>query len=152
MTGTILTRKSKRTSANMIFAGLCAVLFFVLGAVYIVKLLGGGVKSYLTNAVYSFALSFELLLLCLIFVDIRKSGRPFTKGVILKLRIMSLILIAAGFMPSYVQIPLSENEFAVMISYNLQNMLVTALGVVVWVISQVFVYGRELQEDNDLIA
>lgn len=81
-----------------------------------------------------------------------KNGKPFSAAIIWKLRIIAVIIVAAGCMPSYVEVNTSDNTKIVSTTINFQNFFIIALGVIVGIISQIFVYGHKLQEDNDLIA
>ncbi|MBR2283500.1 MAG: hypothetical protein IJ874_03650 [Ruminococcus sp.] len=147
-----LSRLRKRASAEMWFSGIISVLALVIGILCLVKLSDNAAKQYLTNAVYSFTIAAELLILSCIFADIRKNGKPFARAVINRLRIMSIILLIAGNMPNYIEIPVSDTSKAIVTSFNLQNMLMIVVALIILLISEIFVYGRKLQEDNDLIA
>ena len=109
------------------------------------------VTEHLTNSLCSFAIFTELGLLALILLEIHKTGKPFSKRIIVKLRIMAVILFTVGLIPSQQTIPTSEVEYSVMI-YDMHNILLLALGVIIGILSEVFVYGLRLQEDNDMIA
>ena len=71
---------------------------------------------------------------------------------IVLLRIMAVILFLAGLMPSFVEVESEPNMVAVSTTFNFQNFLLIALAAIIGVISEIFVYGKALQEDNDLIA
>ena len=109
------------------------------------------VTEHLTNSLCSFAIFTELGLLALILIEIHKTGKPFSKRIIVKLRIMAIMLFTVGLIPSQQTIPTSEVEYSVMI-YDMHNILLLALGVIIGILSEVFVYGLSLQEDNDMIA
>ena len=109
------------------------------------------VTEHLTNSLCSFAIFTELGLLALILLEIHKTGKPFSKRIIVKLRIMAVMLFTVGLIPSQQTIPTSEVEYSVMI-YDMHNILLLALGVIIGILSEVFVYGLSLQEDNDMIA
>jgi len=109
-------------------------------------------KEYLSNSLCSLVIFAELGLLALILLEIRKTGKPFSKKIITKLRIMAVVLIAGALIPSYATVPISEQEYSVVIVFDMQNMLFIALGVIIGILSEVFVYGLSLQEDNDSIA
>ncbi len=147
-----ITHRNTHTCANMMFTGLLAAGALIAGLYALIAFIGNGPKQYLTNAVYSFAISFVLLLLCLILANVRKNGKPFSAAIIWKLRIIAVIIVAAGCMPSYVEVNTSDNIKIVYTTVNFQNFFIIALGVIVGIISQIFVYGHKLQEDNDLIA
>ena len=105
----------------------------------------------LTDSLCSFVIFTELGLLALILLEIRKTGKPFSKRIIVKLRIMAVMLFVIGLIPSHQTIPTSEVDYSVMI-FDMHNLLLLAIGVIIGIISEVFVYGLSLQEDNDMIA
>ncbi|WP_294754760.1 hypothetical protein [uncultured Ruminococcus sp.] len=109
-------------------------------------------KEYLSNSLCSLVIFAELGLLALILLEIRKTGKPFSKKIITKLRLMAVILLAGGLIPSCSTIPVDDSQFAVTISFDMQNILIIGIGVIIGILSEVFVYGLSLQEDNDSIA
>lgn len=106
--------------------------------------------EYLINSLCALVIFAELGLLALILLEIRRTGKPFSKNIITKLRIMAVMLFAGGLIPSYATVPFSENEISLV--FDMQNILKIGIGVIIGIISEVFVYGLSLQEDNDLIA
>lgn len=153
----------KRTFADMIIsiilcAGAAAYLISML-----VSFLNNGMPEYITNMLYTAAIILELIMLISIFLEIRKKGKPFSKSVIIKLRIMAVLLMIVGCVPNLMLVPngpveemtdLFTEEISSMrvVYFGTQNLLVILLGVIIGIISEVFVYGGKLQEDNDLIA
>ncbi|WP_024861557.1 DUF2975 domain-containing protein [Ruminococcus flavefaciens] len=153
MNKTISEKLKKRTFIDTILS--CLLCFSALGAA-VYQFIGysehTAIKEYLINSLYSLVLFAELGLLALILLEIRKTGKPFSKKIITKLRIMAVVLIAGALIPSYATVPISEQEYSVVIVFDMQNMLFIALGVIIGILSEVFVYGLSLQEDNDMIA
>ena len=89
----------------------------------------------------------------MILLEIRKTGKPFSKKIITKLRIMGFILFVTGaLVPPYYTIPISEHEYCRALNYNTTNILVIGISIIIGLISEVFVYGLKLQQENDLIA
>lgn len=152
MNNSNLASLKKRTCIDLILSGIIGIAGAVAGIIFLIKFGDGAPKQYLTNAVYSLALAAETLLLCLILIHVRKKGTPFSKAVIVLLRIMAVILFLAGLMPSFVEVESEPNMVAVSTTFNFQNFLLIALAAIIGVISEIFVYGKALQEDNDLIA
>lgn len=148
-----ITRLKKRTFTDMTVSGFLAADAFISGIYFIITFIDRGLIQYLSNAVYSFAISIVLFLICLILADVKKNEKPFSSSIILKLRIIAVLLIIVGFVPCYAETDLIDNvKKAVSFSLSLQNYFIITLGVIIGIISEIFVYGRELQEDNDLIA
>ena len=153
MNKTISEKLKKRTFIDTVLS--CILCFAALGAaVWQFMRFAGNMrlKEYLTNSLCSLVIFAELGLLALILLEIRRTGKPFSKKIITKLRIMAVILFAGGLIPSCSTIPVDDSQFAVSLSFDMQNILLIALGVIIGIISEVFVYGLSLQEDNDLIA
>ena len=142
----------KRTSIDLVISGIIGIAGAVAGIVFLIRFCGGAPRQYLTNAVYSLALAAETLLMSMILIQVRKNGTPFSQTVIRLLRIMAVILFLTGLMPSFVEVESEPNMVAVTTTFNFQNFLLFAIGAIIGIISEIFVYGKALQEDNDLIA
>ena len=117
-----------------------------------VTVMGTFLMSFTKASLCSLVIFAELGLLALILLEIRKTGKPFSKKIITKLRLMAVILLAGGLIPSCSTIPVDDSQFAVTISFDMQNILIIGIGVIIGILSEVFVYGLSLQEDNDSIA
>ena len=142
----------KRTSIDLVISCIIGIAGAVAGIVFLIRFIGGAPRQYLTNAVYSLALAAETLLMSMILIQVRKNGTPFSQPVIRLLRIMAVILFLTGLMPSFVEVESEPNMVAVTTTFNFQNFLLFAIGAIIGIISEIFVYGKALQEDNDLIA
>jgi hypothetical protein len=149
----ISEKLKKRTFIDTVLS--CILCFVALGAAVwqFIRFAGDTLfMEYLANSLCSLAIFAELGLLALILLEIRRTGKPFSKKIITKLRIMAVVLFAGGLIPSCSTIPVDDSQFAVSLSFDMQNILIIAAGVIIGIISEVFVYGLSLQEDNDLIA
>jgi hypothetical protein len=152
MNNTLSTDLKKRACADTIIS--CLLCFAELGfSVYhIIEYIRGGSPECISNAVYSFVIAVELGLLSLILLEIKKTGRPFSKKIIIKLRAMALVLIVSGLMPRIEEITSEGGNEAISFTFSSMNMLVIFLGIIIGILSEIFVYGMSLQKDNDLIA
>ena len=95
------------------------------------------------------------LLVGLIFLDIRKNGKPFARSVITKIRILAVTVMCSGIVSDIVEsiVRSSREHFQFTLNLDDRFVLFTLLfGVVIGMLSEVFVYGNALQEENDLIA
>lgn len=149
----ISEKLKKRTFIDTVLS--CILCFAALGAAiwqFIHFTEHTKMKEYLPNSLGSLVIFAELGLLALILLEIRKTGKPFSKKIIAKLRIMAVVLFAGGLIPSCSTIPVADSQYAVTLSFDMQNILIIAAGVIIGIISEIFVYGLSLQEDNDLIA
>lgn len=152
MSNTISYKLKKRTFADTVISCIICVAALAASVWQFVCFLNGEGKPFITNAVYNFIIFAELGLLSLILLEIRKTGKPFSKKIITKLRIMAVILFIGGLMPSYTEIGVDAQTEMVTFTFDAKNMLIIFIGVIIGIISEVFVYGLSLQEDNDLIA
>ena len=149
MNNTISTSLKKRTFADMILSVLICAGALIAAAWQFAAYLSKRDPIYLSNAVYSLVIFGEL---GLILLEIRKTGKPFSKKITAKLRFMALILIAGGAMPRFSEVSTEPLTYSVSVYFDMLNILVMFAGVIVGIISEIFVYGLSLQEDNDLIA
>jgi len=105
------------------------------------------------NAVSSIMMAVLFLIAYFMMQNIVKEGKPFSRKNIKRLRIMSIIIMLAALIPGSVKLLMT---FAVFLNVTVQfsqiSFLVLVLGVLLGVISEVFRYGYELQEDLDQIA
>ncbi len=150
----ILSEKlKKRTFIDTVLSCFFCIAALVCAICQFIGYVGHqSAKEYLTNSLYALVIFAELGLLALILLEIRKTGKPFSKKIITKLRIMAIILFAGGLIPSCATTPLSDNELSLSVSFDMHNLLIIGIGIIVGIISEVFVYGFSLQQDNDLIA
>ena len=148
----ISEKLKKRTSIDTVLCCILCLAALIFAVIQFACYLdNSNITEHLTNSLCSFVIFAELGLLALILLEIRKTGKPFSKRIIVKLRIMAAMLFAVGLIPSHQTIPTSEVEYSVML-FDMHTILLLALGFTIGIISEVFVYGLSLQEDNDLIA
>ncbi|EXM37613.1 hypothetical protein RASY3_13890 [Ruminococcus albus SY3] len=144
----------KRSIINSVVIGLlCFTSLVVAICEFISYINNPQMIELLINGIYTLAIFSELGLLAMILLEIRKTGKPFSKKIITKLRIMGFILFVTGaLVPPYYTIPISEHEYCRALNYNTTNILVIGISIIIGLISEVFVYGLKLQQENDLIA
>lgn len=143
--------KKIRTDKNITFLlALAAVGVFIAQIVYYVQ--KGEVFS-LKRGFQALFLSVTLFLLFAVLQRITKTGKPFDKTIVTLLRVMAVVVIVGGVLPSCVEV------FIVVIRggiYTIDiadlDIFVPVLGVMIGIFSEIFSYGNDLQEDNDMIA
>ena len=105
------------------------------------------------NAVSSIMLGALFLIAYFMMRNIVKESKPFSRENINRLRVMAVTTMLAAIIPGIVKMLMT---FAVFLNATVQfsqiSFLVLVLGVLLGVISEVFRYGYELQEDMDQIA
>lgn len=150
----------KRTKADMIICFLVSVLALFKSCESLIGYFSNGMNEVelLLNGIYDIAIFVSCLMIGLIIFDAHKNGSPFTKKVIRGLRFLAIWVLCTGFLPipltniiheartGSITIVTLEEYFAGM------NVVIMLLGVLIGIISEIFVYGYELQQDNDLIA
>ena len=107
----------------------------------------------LEEAVRALVISVSFVLLSFIMVEIQKNGKPFSKSIILKLRVLAVWVMVGAYIPNIASCVAEFVKTSVTtVLFNIDNVLVLLLGVIIAVISEIFVYGYELQEEMDSIA
>jgi len=79
MSNTISYKLKKRTFADTVISCVICVAALAASVWQFVCFLNGEGKPFITNAVYNFIIFAELGLLSLILLEIRKTGKPFSK-------------------------------------------------------------------------
>ena len=143
----------KRTKSDMIISFFVAAFMGVAAFSQIESYFMGG-KDILNlyNGIYSVILCGVCIILGLILREVQLNGKPFTKKIIKMLRIIAFIVIIGGFVPAVVSIFVSSDGATHSFHFDVINFAFSALGVMIGIISEMFVYGYELQDDNDSIA
>lgn len=118
----------------------------------------GRYPEHLTNGIYAIFTFGIALILELILLEVHKIGKPFSKRIINKLRVLAVFVIVAGMLPDAIAsiiVDIVNGTFS-QIDINLmltsKNIIISIIGVVIGIVSEIFVYGYELQDDIDLIA
>ncbi|NLK65771.1 MAG: DUF2975 domain-containing protein [Tissierellia bacterium] len=150
----------KRTFADMI----CSLVISAISIyVFITEMwtyfsTNGAFPKHITRALYAlFVLGFTLIT-GLILLEVCKTGKPFSRKIINKLRVLAILVIVAGFLPDAVTPIVDDmlNGASTQIGFKLvfseKNIIITVIGVVIGIVSEIFVYGYELQDDMDSIA
>ena len=90
-------------------------------------------------------------LLSSILAEIKKNGKPFTKQNVTKLRVMAWLCIAVAVLPSIVTsfAGFFDDKAVFQLTFNLIPGL---FGAFIGIISEIFHYGHELQDEMDSIA
>ncbi len=94
-----------------------------------------------------------LLILGSMLLYIRKNGKPFSKYNIRKLQIIAWLTMGCGILPSVLSgviMFIGTNSFGW--EYGVHEIITMFLGCAIGIISEIFHYGNELQDDVDLIA
>lgn len=154
------------TIATYIITAALAVISVIRFANFLivldsVKIAGDNYKGtapeiLLSESILYIFIAVVLLLLSLILGEIHKTGRPFSKKAIGRLRAMAFVLIFASIIPNTASSMVCDFLDADALSFSLGfesiNLVVMIFGVVMGLVSEIFKYGFELQENMDSIA
>lgn len=117
---------------------------------------GTAPEILLSDSILYLFIAAALFLFSLILSEIHKTGRPFSKKIINKLRTIAFVLIFASIIPNTVSSMVCDFLDADALSFSLSfetiNLAIMVFGVVVGLFSEIFNYGFELQENMDSIA
>ena len=148
-------RLKKRLTGDAI---CCIIIAVVMGVFAIAELsmyfsCNGEFANMLNGSVQGLVMSITFVIISLIIFEIMKHGKPFSKRIIVKLRVLGIWVMLSAYLldvVSFIVEFLKNNE-----GYffpDMSNVFVSLLGVLLIIISEIFYYGHELQEDVDSIA
>lgn len=110
--------------------------------------------EHLTNGFYAVFAFGIIFLLGLILLEVHKIGKPFSKKIINELRVLAVFIIIGGLLPQIITTLIMDASSSIDINFvlNAKNLIVSIIGVIIGILSEIFVYGYELQDDVDSIA
>lgn len=136
----------------------CIIVAIVMGMFAVAELsmyfsCDGAFPDMLKGSVQGLVMSISFVIISLIMVEITKHGKPFSKRIIVKLRVLGIWVMISAYLPDAVPclvefVRNNEGYFFPEISH----VFVSFLGILLVIISEIFYYGYELQEDVDSIA
>ena len=136
----------------------CIIVAVVMGVFAIVELsmyfsCNGEFLDMLKGSVQGLVMSIAFVIISLIMFEIMKHGKPFSKRIIVKLRVLGIWVMISAYLPDAIPcfvefVRNNEGYFFPEISH----VFVSFLGILLVIISEIFYYGYELQEDMDSIA
>ncbi|MCQ2465581.1 MAG: DUF2975 domain-containing protein [Oscillospiraceae bacterium] len=97
-----------------------------------------------------------LTLIGFILHEVKTSSRPFTKKLVWEMRILGVTLAAGAFLPDLLCLIMglinNNTSEVTLFSADSGAGIIFICGIVTEIFSEIFVYGNQLQDDNDLIA
>jgi len=146
----------KRTKGDMIcsFVAALAAVGIAVKEFWAYISTDGIYPEHLTNGIYAIFAFGITLILGLILLEVHKIGKPFSKRIINELRVLAMFVILGGIIAPIIQdmVNGTSSEISVELVMSAKNVIVSIIGVVIGVVSEIFVYGYELQDDVDSIA
>lgn len=109
----------------------------------------------LKQQVFYIILFIVLILINKILLEIKNTGKPFSKSIIKSLEMMSGIVMLAGVLPEAVSLFAGIIDKTVLekgFTFDYDNIFQIIIGFVIAFIARIFKYGYELQSDMDQIA
>lgn len=119
----------------------------------LIRFIDTGDTMALRRSIHAFFSTIALFLLAMILKRITVTGKPFDLKVINFMRGMAVAIMIGGILPPFAEgfVEVTKgNMFD--LNFGDIDIFIPLAGVIVGIISEIFVYGKDLQEDNDLIA
>lgn len=136
----------------------CFALYHLFKVVVAIK--GGDIgNEYMVDYASLFVklscLAVSQLLLGLILQEITKGGKPFNNRNVKKIRWMAIVLIASWPIQIIVSVILTAmnpmtNGILIQIGFN--DIVLSLFGAIIGIISEIFFYGKEIEDEIDTIA
>lgn len=150
----------KRTKVDMICSFIVAIIAIVMAVTEFSAYVSmdGTYPEHLTNGIYAIFTFGIALILGLILLEVHKIGKPFSKRIINELRVLAVFVIVGGMLPDAIVSIITDivngtfSQVDIDLMLSSKNIIISIIGVVIGVVSEIFVYGYELQDDIDLIA
>lgn len=147
------TALNKRLNTDRIITLVVAFLMLFVGAVQFIGFAKSNDPAAIRRGIHAVFSAAALILLYIGLNRIASTGKPFDTKIINILRAMAIVIIAGGLLPPFVEgfISVTQgNTFE--LRFGDIDIFIPLAGVIVGILSEIFVYGKDLQEDNDLIA
>ncbi|MCR4651097.1 MAG: DUF2975 domain-containing protein [Lachnospiraceae bacterium] len=116
--------------------------------------LEGSPAFVMADGVREMLMAAAIVILALVLSSIRNTGRPFTKENVMKFRVMAILLIVCSVSRILVAsiAGFFDPQATFQLTFELSDFVYGVAGVIVGIISEIFYYGHELQEELDSIA
>ena len=144
---------NKRLNTDRIITLIVAFLMIFVAAVQFISYAKNGDTLAVRRGIHSV---FSAIALILLYIGLRRiavTGKPFDSRIVDLLRAIAITIMVGGFLPPFVEgfINIAHgSEFV--LNFGDIDIFIPLAGVIVGILSEIFVYGKDLQEDNDLIA
>ena len=148
----------KRTKADMVCSLIIAVIAICVAVLQFVTYVSteGTNVAYLTNGIYALFAFGVTLILFLMLLEVHKNGKPFSKRIINELSVLAVFVIIGGIIPNALTTVIHNEIYRLDSQIEMvlcaKNVIISLIGVVIGIVSEIFIYGYELQDDMDLIA
>lgn len=155
-----IMKLKKRTKVDYICSFICSGIAFLITISELDIFISSKnhPESRLLNCTYAAFMFLITLITGLLLFQIHKNGQPFSKKTVNMLRILAVTVILCGMFPDVIvriiANAVQNNSAMIPVSFLLEgkNLAIMGTGAAIGIISEIFIYGYELQEDNDSIA
>ncbi len=144
---------NKRLKTDRYINIVFVIVEFLIGLIQLIQFIRTGDTMALRRSIHAIFGAAALFLLSLILKRIAITGKPFDTKIINLMKIIAVVIMVGGLLPPFAEgfVEVTKgNTFD--LNFGDIDILIPLAGVIVGIISEIFVYGNELQEDNDLIA
>ena len=144
---------SKRLNTDRIITLVVAFLMLFVGAVQFINFAKSNDTTAIRRGIHSIFSAVALILLYLGLSRIAATGKPFDTKIINLLRAIAIVIMVGGLLPPFAEgfVSLTQGK-SFELNFGDLDIFIPLAGVIVGILSEIFVYGKDLQEDNDLIA
>lgn len=154
-----IMKLKKRTKVDYICSFICPGIAFFITISELVTFISSKnhPESRLLNCTYAAFMFLIMLITGLLLLQIHRNGQPFSKKTVNMLRILAVTVMLCGVFPDVIVSianAVHNNSAMIHVSFLLEgkNFAIMGTGLAIGIISEIFIYGYELQEDNDSIA
>ena len=157
-----VSKLKKRTKQDMILSFVVAGLALIQTISLISDFVVENDALSLKGSMYGLLIMAATIVMGIMLLEVHRKGTPFTKKVTTLLRVLAIFIIIGGVMPE-VLTPilvwmrnggngLIDFPVDIFVILSGANVAICVLGIAIGIISEIFAYGHELQEDNNSIA
>ena len=144
---------NRRLNTDRVITLIVAFLMIFVAAMPFITFARNNDILAVRRGIHSLFSAIALILLYLGLNRIAVTGKPFDSKMIGLLRAIAVTIMIGGFLPPFVEgfINITQGKEFVLMFGDI-DIFIPMAGVIVGILSEIFAYGNELQEDNDLIA
>jgi hypothetical protein len=140
----------KRMKADMVCSWIIAIIFLGISVYYFFN-----ITKDSNLFVRMSCITVAQILLSVILTSIVRNGRPFIEGNVKRIRTMAIVLLASfplEMIASMTAGVLKKGNSTGEIKIDFAGLMIMFIGAVIGIISEIFFYGKELEEEMDKIA
>lgn len=148
----------KRMKADMVCSWIITIIFMGISAYYLFNIMMESNFAY-NLFIRMSCITIAQILLSVILTSIVRTGRPFVEGNVKRIRAMAMALMVSFPLEMIVSITAvflkkgnSTGDIKIDFTVDFTGLMIMFIGAVIGIISEIFFYGKELEEEMDQIA